>query len=84
MAAVVLGDVPGLLPVPVPSMEEWQQAQGTKADTGRDTGLTVEASSAALRLAPGTQADLTLRLTNGTRGEIRGELQLVSPGEPGR
>ncbi|MFF4378048.1 NEW3 domain-containing protein [Kitasatospora sp. NPDC001547] len=79
VVTIAVGDLPDLLPVPGETPEDWTIAQGTKATTGRDTGLTVEVAAETLRLAPGGRATLALTLTNRTRGEIRGELQLVSP-----
>ncbi|MBD0695285.1 NEW3 domain-containing protein [Streptomyces sp. CBMA123] len=79
VVTIAVGDLPELLPVPGEAPEDWTAAQGTKAATGRDTGLSVDVSAETLRVAPGGRADLTLTLTNRTRGEIRGELQLVSP-----
>lgn len=79
VASVALGELPSLLPVPGPVPDGWPQAQGTQADTGRETGLTVSVASTAVRVSPGERGVLTLSLTNGTQGEIRGELQAVSP-----
>ncbi|MGW1177307.1 glycoside hydrolase family 38 N-terminal domain-containing protein [Kitasatospora sp. NPDC002543] len=79
VVTVAVGDLPGLLPVPGDAPEDWTIAQGTKAGTGRDTGLDVEVAQETLRIAPGGRAALAVTLTNRTRGEIRGELQLVSP-----
>ncbi|GAA3012298.1 NEW3 domain-containing protein [Kitasatospora albolonga] len=67
------------LPSPGPAPEEWSQTKGTTATEGRDTGLTVDVAADTVRVAPGGRAELVLRLANRTRGEIRGELQLVSP-----
>ncbi|MFE6051364.1 NEW3 domain-containing protein [Kitasatospora sp. NPDC056446] len=79
VVTIAVGDLPELLPVPGDTPEDWTAAQGSKATTGRDTGLSVEVSHETLRVAPGGRATLGLTLTNRTRGEIRGELQLVSP-----
>ncbi|GHF70158.1 alpha-mannosidase [Kitasatospora xanthocidica] len=79
VVTVAVGDLPGLLPVAGDAPEDWTAAQGTKATAGRGTGLDVEVSHQTLRLTPGGRATLSLTLTNRTRGEIRGELQLVSP-----
>ncbi|MFE6502589.1 NEW3 domain-containing protein [Kitasatospora sp. NPDC057738] len=79
VVTIAVGELPGLLPAPGDTPEDWTIAQGTKATTGRDTGLDVEVSTETLRVAPGGRATLSLVLTNRTRGEIRGELQLVSP-----
>ncbi|WP_224276531.1 NEW3 domain-containing protein [Streptomyces sp. LS1784] len=79
VVTIAVGDLPDLLPVPGDAPEDWTAAQGTKATTGRDTGLDVEVSHETLRVAPGGRTTLALTLTNRTQGEIRGELQLVSP-----
>ncbi len=79
MVTIAVGDLPSLLPVPGDAPEDWTAAQGTKAVTGRDTGLDVSVAAETLRVAPGGRATLGLTLTNRTLGEIRGELQLVSP-----
>ncbi|WBP90253.1 glycoside hydrolase family 38 N-terminal domain-containing protein [Kitasatospora cathayae] len=79
VVTIAVGDLPELLPVAGDAPEDWTAAQGTKAATGRDTGLDLAVSDEVLRVAPGGRAALGLTLTNRTRGEIRGELQLVSP-----
>ncbi|MER8102523.1 NEW3 domain-containing protein [Kitasatospora sp. NPDC094016] len=79
VVTIAVGDLPDLLPVPGDTPEDWTIAQGTKATAGRDTGLDVAVSEEALRVTPGDRTTLGLTLTNRTRGEIRGELQLVSP-----
>ncbi|MEU8516015.1 NEW3 domain-containing protein [Kitasatospora sp. NPDC048722] len=79
VVTIAVGDLPDLLPVPGDTPEEWVAAQGTKATSGRATGLDVAVSSAALVLTPGGRTNFTLTLTNRTRSEIRGELQVVSP-----
>ncbi|MED7951314.1 NEW3 domain-containing protein [Streptomyces sp. BE303] len=79
VVTVAVGDLPEILPVPGDTPEDWTAAQGTRSVEGRDTGLTVEAATASVRLTPGVGAALGVRLVNRTRGEIRGELQLVSP-----
>ncbi|WP_030236028.1 NEW3 domain-containing protein [Streptomyces sp. NRRL S-350] len=79
VVTIAVGDLPDLLPAPGDTPEDWTAAQGTTATAGRDTGLTVELSHHTLRLAPGARATLGVTLTNRTRGEIRGELQLVAP-----
>ncbi|MFD4658153.1 NEW3 domain-containing protein [Kitasatospora sp. NPDC058444] len=79
VVTIAVGDLPELLPVPGDTPEDWTIAQGTKATSGRDTGLDVAVSTEALYLTAGGRATLSLTLTNRTRGEIRGELQLVSP-----
>ncbi|MGW3183412.1 glycoside hydrolase family 38 N-terminal domain-containing protein [Kitasatospora sp. NPDC001119] len=79
VVTIAVGDLPDLLPVPGDTPEDWTIAQGTKAASGRDTGLDVEVSTETLHVVPGSRTALSLTLTNRTRGEIRGELQLVSP-----
>ncbi|GAA2278323.1 NEW3 domain-containing protein [Kitasatospora cystarginea] len=79
VATIAVGDLPGMLPVPGEVPEDWTAAQGTKATGGRDTGLAVDVTATSLRLVPGGRAELGIVLANRTRGEIRGELQLVSP-----
>ncbi|MEU7094046.1 NEW3 domain-containing protein [Kitasatospora aureofaciens] len=79
VVTIAVGDLPELLPVPGDTPEDWTAAQGTKAVTARDTGLSVDVTAESLHLAPGGRTSLGLTLTNRTRGEIRGELQLVSP-----
>ncbi len=53
--------------------------RGTTAETGRDTGLSVAPTTPEIVLRPGSEAAITMVLANRTRGEIRGEAQLVSP-----
>ncbi|WP_101787178.1 NEW3 domain-containing protein [Nonomuraea indica] len=79
VATIAVGDLPGLLPVPGDVPEDWVAAQGSKDAPGRDTGLSVDVTARSVRVAPGGRAVLGLTLRNRTRGEIRGELQLVSP-----
>ncbi|MFH9352779.1 NEW3 domain-containing protein [Kitasatospora sp. NPDC017646] len=79
VVTIAVGDLPGLLPVSGEAPEDWTAAQGTGAATARDTGLSVDVSHDCLHLTAGGRASLGLTLTNHTRGEIRGELQLVSP-----
>ncbi|GAA0691103.1 NEW3 domain-containing protein [Kitasatospora atroaurantiaca] len=79
VATVAVGELPAVLPVPGDVPEDWAAAQGSKEATGRDTGLSVDAVETSLRVSPGGRAGLGLVLANRTRGEIRGELQLVSP-----
>ncbi|MFE7589638.1 NEW3 domain-containing protein [Kitasatospora sp. NPDC057512] len=79
VVTIAVGDLPDLLPVPGDTPEDWTIAQGTKATGGRDTGLDVAVSTETLHVVPGSRTALSLTLTNRTRGEIRGELQLVSP-----
>ncbi|MEV4612569.1 glycoside hydrolase family 38 C-terminal domain-containing protein [Kitasatospora sp. NPDC049258] len=79
VATIAVGELPALLPVPGETPEDWTAAQGTKAATGRETGLTVAVAAESVRLRPGGRANLELVLGNRTRGEIRGELQVVAP-----
>ncbi|TQF01614.1 glycoside hydrolase [Kitasatospora acidiphila] len=80
VATVAVGKVPGgQLPVPGKPMDEGRQTQGTKSGKARDTGLSVDVTSTTVRLTPGDTTAIEVRLANRTRGEIRGELQLVSP-----
>jgi hypothetical protein len=79
VATVAVGELPDLLPAAGEPLDDWGKAQGTKSEIGRDTGLLVESAAASLRVAPGGRAWLEVVLTNRTRGEIRGELQTVSP-----
>ncbi|MFD7414452.1 NEW3 domain-containing protein [Kitasatospora purpeofusca] len=79
VVTVAVGELPDVLPVPGGAPEDWTAAQGTTAAEGRDTGLGVAVLADTVRLVPGERGVLALRLTNRTRGEIRGELQLVSP-----
>ncbi|MQS11084.1 glycoside hydrolase [Streptomyces kaniharaensis] len=79
VVTIAVGDQPGLLPVPGDAPEDWTAAQGTTATAGRDTGLDVAVSRETLRVTPGGRTTFRLTLTNRTRGEIHGELQLVSP-----
>ncbi|WP_242454483.1 NEW3 domain-containing protein [Bailinhaonella thermotolerans] len=79
VVTVVAGDLPELLPAPGETPEDWVAAQGSKEAAGRDTGLSVGVTESALRVEPGGRAVLGLTLENRTRGEIRGELQVVSP-----
>ncbi|MFH8384098.1 NEW3 domain-containing protein [Kitasatospora sp. NPDC018058] len=79
VVTIAVGELPELLPVPGDTPEDWTAAQGTKATTGRDTGLSVDVSHETLRVTPGGRTTFGLTLTNRSRGEIRGELQLVSP-----
>ncbi|MFI9328424.1 NEW3 domain-containing protein [Kitasatospora sp. NPDC052868] len=79
VVTIAVGAPPELLPAPGDAPEDWAAAQGTKAATGRDTGLTVAVGQESLHVAPGGRATLDVLLANRTRGGIRGELQLVSP-----
>ncbi|MEV6976895.1 NEW3 domain-containing protein [Kitasatospora sp. NPDC093806] len=79
VVTIAVGELPDLLPVPGEAPADWTAAQGTKSAEGRDTGLSVVSLTDTVRLSPGSRNALSLRLTNRTRGEIRGELQLVSP-----
>ncbi|WP_371501937.1 glycoside hydrolase [Kitasatospora sp. NBC_00374] len=79
VATVAVGELPALLPAPGDIPEDWTAAQGTKSAAARETGLSVTATAASVRIRPGGRASLRLVLTNRTRGEIRGELQVVAP-----
>ncbi|WP_329569513.1 NEW3 domain-containing protein [Kitasatospora sp. NBC_01266] len=79
VATVAVGELPELLPAPGDLPDDWGQAQGTRAAAGRDTGLSVEVGAQSVRVAPGGRGLLQVVLTNRTRGELRGELQVVSP-----
>ncbi|MDH2425330.1 NEW3 domain-containing protein [Sphaerisporangium sp. TRM90804] len=79
VATIAVGDLPGLLPVPGAIPEDWAAAQGTTAGMARDTGLSVDVVSTSVRVEPGGRGALGVTLANWTRGEIRGELQVVSP-----
>ncbi|MFJ1708764.1 NEW3 domain-containing protein [Kitasatospora sp. NPDC088346] len=79
VATVAVGELPALLPAPGDAPEDWTAAQGTTSAAARETGLTVAATAASVRIRPGGRAALHLVLTNRTRGEIRGELQVVAP-----
>ncbi|GAA4564157.1 NEW3 domain-containing protein [Planotetraspora kaengkrachanensis] len=79
VATIAVGDLSAFLPVPGEIPEDWAAAQGTTAATARDTGLSVDVVSTTVRVAPGGRAVLEVTLANRTRGEIRGELQVVSP-----
>ncbi|MFG2075747.1 glycoside hydrolase family 38 N-terminal domain-containing protein [Nonomuraea maritima] len=79
VTTIAVGDLPSVLPVPGEIPEDWAAAQGTTAGTGRDTGLSVGVVSTSVHVRPGGRAELGVTLANRTRGEIRGELQLVSP-----
>ncbi|MFI6505344.1 glycoside hydrolase family 38 C-terminal domain-containing protein [Nonomuraea typhae] len=79
VATVALGPAPELPVSGPPPEDDWAAAQGTKATTGRVTGLDVSVAADALSLRPGGQASLTVRLANTTAGEIRGEAQLAAP-----
>ncbi len=79
VATVAVGELPALLPVPGDIPEDADAMQGTTAETGRDTGLTVDVTTTSVTVAPGGRATVGVSLHNRTRGEIRAELQLVSP-----
>ncbi|MEU7241226.1 glycoside hydrolase family 38 C-terminal domain-containing protein [Streptomyces sparsogenes] len=79
VATVAVGELPELLPTAGEPPAEWEQTKGTTATTGRDTGLSVEVAASSLRVAPGERVRHEVVLTNRTRGEIRGELQTISP-----
>ncbi|MFC5815573.1 glycoside hydrolase family 38 C-terminal domain-containing protein [Nonomuraea harbinensis] len=78
VVTVALGDAPEL-PVPGPAPAPVDAVRGTTADEARPTGLSVTTLADALTLRPGDRAALTVRLANGTHGEIRGEAQLAAP-----
>lgn len=78
VTTVAIGDPPEL-PVPGPAPAPADAVGGTTATRARPTGLEVATVTDALTLRPGERAALTVRLTNTTRGEIRGEAQLASP-----
>ncbi|GAA1080341.1 NEW3 domain-containing protein [Kitasatospora arboriphila] len=79
VATVAVGDLPTLLPADGGAPEDWTAAQGTRAADGRDTGLSVSVTTPSVRLSPGRRGTLGVVLGNRTRGEIRGELQVVAP-----
>lgn len=79
VTTVAVGELPDLLPVPGDIPEDWDAAQGTTAESGRDTGLTVDVTTTSVTVTPGGRATVGVCLHNRTRGEIRAELQLVSP-----
>ncbi|MGI5269082.1 NEW3 domain-containing protein [Nonomuraea sp. CA-218870] len=78
VATVALGEAPEL-PVPGPAPATGDAIRGTTAAEARPTGLSVTTLADALTLRPGDRAALTVRLANGTNGEIRGEAQLAAP-----
>ena len=79
VVTIAVGDLPALLPVPGPVPEDAEAMWGTKAATARETGLDVGVAATSVRLAPGGAGAVEVTLANRTRGEIRGEAQLVSP-----
>ncbi|GAA1240654.1 NEW3 domain-containing protein [Kitasatospora nipponensis] len=81
--SVVLGDDPQarlILPA-APVVEERAQPdhQGVSEEQGRPTGLDVEVLGEVVEVGPGGHGEFRLRLANRTAGEIRAEVQLVSP-----
>ncbi|MET8861375.1 glycoside hydrolase family 38 C-terminal domain-containing protein [Nonomuraea sp. NPDC004580] len=78
ITTVAIGPAPEL-PVPGTPPELAKATRGTVADTARPTGLSITTVEDSLTLSPGDRAQLTLRLTNTTADEIRGEAQLASP-----
>ncbi|MFE3108212.1 NEW3 domain-containing protein [Kitasatospora indigofera] len=79
VATLAVGDQPALHRQPDEGFWRRDVTHGTTAAAGRDTGLSVESLTTAVRVAPGGRAELGVVLGNRTRGEIRGELQVVSP-----
>ncbi|MFF1954642.1 NEW3 domain-containing protein, partial [Kitasatospora herbaricolor] len=79
VATLAVGDQPALHREPDEGFWQRDVTHGTTAAGGRDTGLSVDSLTTAVRVAPGGRAELGVVLTNRTRGEIRGELQVVSP-----
>ncbi|MEV5412763.1 NEW3 domain-containing protein [Thermopolyspora sp. NPDC052614] len=79
VATIAVGDLAALLPVPGPIPEDGQAARGTSATTARETGLDVDVTARSVRVPPGGSGLIGVTLANRTRGEIRGEIQLVSP-----
>jgi hypothetical protein len=79
VVSLVVGDLPEVLPVPGDVPEDWTAAQGTAADAGRPTGLTVDVAEPVLTVTPGGRATFGVELGNQTRSEVRGEVQVVSP-----
>ncbi|MFD0467579.1 hypothetical protein ACFQ0B_04130 [Nonomuraea thailandensis] len=80
---MAIGDLPEL-PVTGLPPKPGTAVRGTRSTGSRATGLSLEPRTGALSLRPGEHASLTLRLTNTTSDEIRGESQLASPGARGR
>ncbi|MFB4266529.1 glycoside hydrolase family 38 C-terminal domain-containing protein [Nonomuraea sp. GTA35] len=78
ITTVAIGDLPEL-PVTDQPSKPGTAIHGTKSTGSRPTGLSLETLTDALSLRPGERASLTLRLTNTTSDEIRGESQLASP-----
>jgi len=67
------------LPVPGAVPEVRTAVKGTTAETGRATGLDVSLLTPSVVVPAGGRDAITVRLTNATRDEIRGEARLVSP-----
>ncbi|MEV0824513.1 glycoside hydrolase family 38 C-terminal domain-containing protein [Nonomuraea rubra] len=78
ITTVATGDLPEL-PVTDRPAKPGTAIRGTKSPDARPTGLSLEPLTDAVSLRPGERASLTLRLTNTTSDEIRGESQLASP-----
>jgi hypothetical protein len=78
VTTLVHGAPAEFLPVAGDETPDPEAAKGTAAEAGRATGLDIAATQAVV-LAPGGSGSVTVRLTNRTRDEIRGETQLVSP-----
>ncbi|MCP2362074.1 alpha-mannosidase [Nonomuraea thailandensis] len=78
ITTVAIGDLPEL-PVTGLPPKPGTAVRGTRSTGSRATGLSLEPRTGALSLRPGEHASLTLRLTNTTSDEIRGESQLASP-----
>ncbi|MEV4105068.1 NEW3 domain-containing protein [Nonomuraea sp. NPDC049649] len=78
VATVALGDAPEV-PVPGPVPDPADAVRGTTATEARPTGLTATTLTGTFTLHPGDRTTLTVRLTNTTQGEIRGEAQLAAP-----
>ncbi|MFC7104527.1 glycoside hydrolase family 38 C-terminal domain-containing protein [Nonomuraea rubra] len=78
VTTVATGDLPEL-PVTDRPAKPGAAIRGTKSPDARPTGLSLEPLADAVSLRPGKRASLTLRLTNTTSDEIRGESQLASP-----
>ena len=79
VATVVVGDADHLLPVPEPAPVPPGSEGEAAATIGRDTGLVVDVVKPEVVLRAGGRGSIGVALTNQTRDEIRGELQLVSP-----
>ncbi|MGP4095605.1 NEW3 domain-containing protein [Nonomuraea sp. KM90] len=78
ITTVAIGDAPEL-PADGPPPQSGTAVRGTKSAEARSTGLAVATVADTVSLHPGDRTALTLRLTNTTSDEIRGEAQLASP-----